>query len=292
MKLRVMTYNIRWGLGTDRRYDLERVAAVIAAVEPDLVGLQEIERGSPRSRFRDQPALLGRRLGMHVAFGPSLCLGSWQFGNALLSRLPIRHWRHVGLPVPSRHSPLFAARSRKETSWEELSSESLSRRLIGLLPGTAYMRRWLPGLFDRRGVLLAEIGAAEPGDGPVVTALVTHLPLRREVRMAQAEAILTLLATAGEATLLLGDFNEGPRGAAVGRFRDQAGLTDLSGSAPTFPSTSPTGKIDFIMGGGAVRALGAARVLSSPASDHLPVIVDVEVARASRRSALVPDPGA
>jgi len=99
MRLCVMTYNIRWGRGVDGVFSLERIAEVIATSGADLVGLQEVERGSPRSRFRDTPDVLAASLGMHVAYGANLRLGPWQFGNALLSRHPILSWRNVYLPL-------------------------------------------------------------------------------------------------------------------------------------------------------------------------------------------------
>ena len=61
--MRLMTYNIHKGVGTDRRYRLERVVAVIAAEAPDLICLQEVDRNCRRSRHDDQPALLAERLG-------------------------------------------------------------------------------------------------------------------------------------------------------------------------------------------------------------------------------------
>lgn len=266
MKLRVMTYNIRWGLGLDGQLDLQRTAGVIAAAAPDLVGLQEVERGSPRSRFCDQPAELSRLLGMHVAFGPNLRLGSWQFGNALLSRHPIRRWRNVALPVP----PLSAGEE------EECGHEPCPRRAPARLrlSATALLRRWAPTWFDRRGVIAAEVEVAE---GAWLYAFVTHLPLRQRSRLLQMEAILELVAGAGERAMLMGDFNEGPEGLVFARLRRDGGLTNVSGDEPTFPSDSPSGKIDFILAAGAIRAVGEPRVLPSSASDHRPLVVEIEL---------------
>lgn len=47
-KLRVMSYNVHWGVGTDKIYDLSRIARVIKAHEVDICGLQEIHRKTDR----------------------------------------------------------------------------------------------------------------------------------------------------------------------------------------------------------------------------------------------------
>jgi endonuclease/exonuclease/phosphatase family metal-dependent hydrolase len=96
--MRLMTYNIHKGIGTDRRYRLERVVAVIVAEAPDVICLQEVDRNARRSRHDDQPALLADRL--HAA----ACLyqlnaphGEGGYGNLLLSRWPIREAREASL---------------------------------------------------------------------------------------------------------------------------------------------------------------------------------------------------
>ena len=67
--LRVLVYNVKHGLGMDGRIDLDRLAARIRATRPDIVALQEVDRGCGRSGGVDQAAWLGERLGMHAAFG-------------------------------------------------------------------------------------------------------------------------------------------------------------------------------------------------------------------------------
>ena len=52
--LRVMTYNIHVGVGMDKKLDLPRVAGVINAQQPDLVGLQEVDRGVTRTQRIDE----------------------------------------------------------------------------------------------------------------------------------------------------------------------------------------------------------------------------------------------
>lgn len=57
--MRLLSYNIHKGIGgRDRRYDLDRVIAVISHERPDLICLQEVADGIPRSRSEDQVARL------------------------------------------------------------------------------------------------------------------------------------------------------------------------------------------------------------------------------------------
>ena len=57
--MRFFCYNMHKGIGgRDRRYRLERIIAVIESQNPDLVCLQEVARGTRRSRYDDQPRLL------------------------------------------------------------------------------------------------------------------------------------------------------------------------------------------------------------------------------------------
>jgi endonuclease/exonuclease/phosphatase family metal-dependent hydrolase len=94
VKIRVMTYNIRFGKGWDDQWDLDRTANVIRDANPDLVGIQEVDREwSSRSEFKDVVTELAERLGMFYTFAPSMdkapgTAGS-KFGNAILSKYPI-----------------------------------------------------------------------------------------------------------------------------------------------------------------------------------------------------------
>jgi endonuclease/exonuclease/phosphatase family metal-dependent hydrolase len=98
-RLRVLTYNIHHGEGTDHKLDLERTAAIIRAAKPDLVAVQEIERNTQRTGKVDQPAELARLTGLEGMFGGNIPFAGGEYGNAVLSRLPIR--RHKNHPLPS-----------------------------------------------------------------------------------------------------------------------------------------------------------------------------------------------
>ena len=86
MTVRVMTYNIK-GHGTLlRARHIEGIAEVIREARADIVGVQEVHRGTWKARFHDQAAELERRTGMHGYFGKSYVQGKGEFGNALLTR--------------------------------------------------------------------------------------------------------------------------------------------------------------------------------------------------------------
>lgn len=86
--LTVASYNIHRGVGLDGRRDLDRIAAVIAEIAPDVVGLQEVVRDG--GGHGDQAAYLAARLGMAAVMGPTRAHGGGVYGNAVLTRLPVR----------------------------------------------------------------------------------------------------------------------------------------------------------------------------------------------------------
>ena len=96
--LRVLAYNIHHGEGMDSLLDLDRVAALIRDVDPDLVALQEIDSVAARTGGVDQAAELGRLTGMTPVFGRFMPYQGGAYGMALLSRWPIRASMNHRLP--------------------------------------------------------------------------------------------------------------------------------------------------------------------------------------------------
>jgi endonuclease/exonuclease/phosphatase family metal-dependent hydrolase len=97
-RLRIMTYNIRSGRGTDDKTDLGRIYDVIRTFAPDVVALQEVDCGRPRSGSVDQAAELAEWLEMSATFAPCIACGEERYGIATLSRLPVRSVRQIELP--------------------------------------------------------------------------------------------------------------------------------------------------------------------------------------------------
>src|SRR5919112_78826 len=93
--VRVVTFNTHHGVGEDQRHDLPRLAKLLASADADVICLQEVDRYfGERSEDVDQSLLLSRALDMQLAWGPAIDEpradgAPRQYGNALLSRLPI-----------------------------------------------------------------------------------------------------------------------------------------------------------------------------------------------------------
>ena len=116
--MKVVTYNIRYGLGLDQRYDLERIADTVSGA--DIIAFQEVERFWRRSGMTDQPKNLGKLLNDYYwVYGPAFDVDASkrnskgviinrrrQFGPMIMSRWPILSSRLIQLPMLSTHTQL------------------------------------------------------------------------------------------------------------------------------------------------------------------------------------------
>ncbi len=112
--IRVLSYNIHHGAGTDGVIDLERIAAVIRRTEADLVALNEVDRGVSRTGRVDQPARLAERTGLHATFEKNIDFQGGEYGNAILSRWPVCSHENHALPQlrPNEQRGLLEVRVR------------------------------------------------------------------------------------------------------------------------------------------------------------------------------------
>jgi endonuclease/exonuclease/phosphatase family metal-dependent hydrolase len=99
-RLTLATYNIHRCVGGDGRMDPRRIAAVLREVDADVIALQEV--ASRRADAADLLAELAPESGMAIVLGPTLQREDASYGNALLTRLPIRESRRLDLSVPGR----------------------------------------------------------------------------------------------------------------------------------------------------------------------------------------------
>ena len=243
MKVRLATYNVHRCVGTDRRLDVERVAGVIAACNADIVALQELDVGRRRTGHVDQAHRLAELLRMKSHFHPAMSVEEERYGDAILTALPERLVR------------------------------------AGALPGLPRLRGLEP-----RGALWV---AVDIGGGVELQVINTHLGLVPREQQVQAAALIGEDWMASEAftapAVLLGDFNASPLSKTyrmlTAVIRDaQTGL----GRSPTatFPSGFPFMRIDHVFVAGAVtvtRVESPFDARARVASDHLPLVVDLEI---------------
>ena len=103
---KILTYNVRRCVGNDRRLDLGRVADVIAAYEPDIVALQELDVGRRRTGGVDQALAIAQELDMACHFNAALRVEEEQYGDAILTALPERLVKAGPLPGLDPRVPL------------------------------------------------------------------------------------------------------------------------------------------------------------------------------------------
>ncbi|MCZ2806777.1 endonuclease/exonuclease/phosphatase family protein [Modestobacter sp. VKM Ac-2983] len=248
-RVRLVSFNVHHGVGADGRHDLPRLARVLADADADVICLQELDRHfGDRSEHVDQALLLSRGLGMELAWGPSIdepgtSSGRRQYGNAVLSRLPV------------------------------LGSE-LHR---------------LPGQGEPRTALRAQVQLA----GGVLAVTTTHLSSRSaDDRAAQAAAVAALHTDPRTAAVLVGDLNADATAPELAALRehlsdawelaadrsDQAGRFSVHAhQGMTHPARHPRVRIDQVWVSPGVTVRGSRVLDSAGASDHHPLLVDLDV---------------
>jgi len=249
MRLRVVTYNIHRAIGVDRRFVPQRVTEILLHLNADVVMLQEVDEGAPRSRELDLARELATGAGYpHYAVGHNVTLRKGRYGNATLSRHPIQRERNIDLTI--------GRRKRRGCQHTRISVESPGRR-----------RPYRLEVFN------------------------LHLGLSARERHQQLDLLsrsreLTRISEA-TACIVAGDFNDW-RSLLVPGMVDELGFRSASGpdgerlrSIPTFPAFFPQGALDRIYYRGALDLLWVSRGrhdLAQIASDHLPLIADLELA--------------
>jgi endonuclease/exonuclease/phosphatase family metal-dependent hydrolase len=99
---RIATYNVHSCVGVDAKFAPDRIAAVVKALEADVVGLQEVGWHHRGEIGLDQFEYLSRETGMTAWPGPTKHHDRAHYGNALLSRLPVLDMRPMDLSLPHR----------------------------------------------------------------------------------------------------------------------------------------------------------------------------------------------
>lgn len=132
--LRLATWNIHMGIGRDGQRDLARTAKVINQMDLDLIGLQEVDNHIGRDG--DDLNLLGKLTGMDVVAGPTMQHKRGDYGNALLTRLPVLNVERYDLSVKQRE-PRGLLVVHQDCHGKELQ---VAVTHLGLLPGERRMQ--------------------------------------------------------------------------------------------------------------------------------------------------------
>jgi endonuclease/exonuclease/phosphatase family metal-dependent hydrolase len=246
MKLRFVSYNIHKCIGgLDRRYSPERVRDAICHYEPDFVLLQEVDEGARRSNGHRQVDVLGDLLNLrHRTFFPNVRVaGGGHYGNAILSRFPLTETRNIDVSI-----------------------------------------RWT----KKRSVLHARFRVRRQGHGHdpwfrTVHVYNLHLGLSQILRKLQLQKFLASHPFSSHhprtPIILAGDFNDvwGNIGCDL---LAPAGFACPPELIRTFPAYAPLRALDSVFVRGDVKLLDLRRA-STPASrwasDHLPLVADVDV---------------
>ena len=99
-ELRIATYNLHGAVGIDGKFAPERIGEVLAEIDADIFALQEVPLGGAASP--DVLDVLQRMTNLHAVAGPTLDTPARRYGNAVLTRYPIRAMRTLDLSFKSR----------------------------------------------------------------------------------------------------------------------------------------------------------------------------------------------
>ena len=238
--LRVLTYNIHKGIGgVDRRYDLNRIAETIAHYDPDIAFLQEVDNGVPRSKLDFQVEKLADLMGFSAwAFQNNVQLTKGHYGNAILTRFPIREQWNVDLTIP---------------------------------------------LKKRRRALVAKVQVQVGEQDRTIFLCNLHLGLAGFERVMQLRKLMgwehLRLLHHDTPAIIGGDFND-VYGSLSRRVMIPHGFQAATRKTLTFPAFMPIRELDAIYYRGDIKfhdAFAGHTKISRQASDHLPLIADLEI---------------
>jgi endonuclease/exonuclease/phosphatase family metal-dependent hydrolase len=248
--LRIATYNIGKNEAADNVADFTALNSAIKRINADIIAVPEVDNKTQRSQKIDQLKTLAEANKMHYAFGKALDFDGGEYGLGLLSKYKILHSQVVKLPS---------------------------------------------GDAEQRVVLLAQVDVPGFDSAPII--MVTHLDWQKDptVRTGQARYLLDLsIGDAGSdfkdiassIKILAGDFNS---------TRDEQPLKEIryffnevakqGTDTRSWPAVNPAIDIDHIFTFKGQKwnvknltiPANSSEFNWSAASDHLPVIADLEL---------------
>ena len=245
---RIATYNVHKCVGLDRRVHPLRIAGVLRETGADVIALQEVLGGEGESLGEaNHLRRIADELGFEFCAGVNRSIRGIGYGNAILSRLPLRAWRN--------HDITRAGLEPRGCLEVEITVESgkvnVPLRVFNVHLGTSFMER----RYQAKRLLGGIIDKASKPFG-------THA-----------------------SRIVLGDFNEWTRGLASRMFNSEFECAEprehirdlLSVRGRTYPGVLPFLHLDHIYYDAKLelRSLKLHRnARSLVASDHLPLVAD------------------
>ena len=253
--MRLATWNVLNGTSlSDGLVDAGRLRRAAASLRADVLALQEVDRGQPRSHHLDLVA--------EVAAGTGAA--GWRFVPALIGT-PGGRWRaaHEG---DDGHEPaaygVGLVSAHPVVSWHVLRLRPARVVSPVLLPGS----RRVIWLRDEPRVVVA---AVLQGPYGLMTAAATHLSFVPGWNAWQLLRLTRWLSALPGPKVLLGDLNmPGRAAAAVSQWR-------VLGRGRTFPSPEPRVQLDHALASGRLPAVRSVETPVVDVSDHRPLVVEL-----------------
>jgi endonuclease/exonuclease/phosphatase family metal-dependent hydrolase len=215
VKLRVLQWNLHHGVGTDGKYDIDRIATWMVKMTPDVIMLNEVEKNTGWGN-EDQPAryrsLLQSKTGQTWYYHFAQEFGDWTSagkGHLILSKYPFDSTGYVTITPSSGLNGAGAASQ---------ASIIVNGRRINLVVGH----------LD---------------------------PLSQTMRLTQAREVITWASSYPENRIITGDMNAWPDQSSISEYDrsyyDSWAIAETKGTASQFSGLSPdgatkNGRIDYI----------------------------------------------
>ena len=260
--LKLMTYNIHYGNNINNEYNIYQISKLIKDSKAELICLQEVDKNwGPRSQYENLIEIISKITGYNYFYAPiynkkssrGKSYPNEQFGVGILSKYKIIKSQNYNI-------------SRWSTQKEDPQ------------PGD----KNFPPKKGGFGNILIDV------NGKLISVYDTHLDYRfspppgydKSIREIQVKEMLEIINKNSYPVILMGDMNTDTSSKEVFQplfeyFNDawSLGSKDIGFS---FPSDNPRVRIDYILVSKDIKVKNAYLIYST-VSDHLPVVIDVEL---------------
>jgi endonuclease/exonuclease/phosphatase family metal-dependent hydrolase len=171
----------------------------------------------------------------------------------------------------------YLARRARFPYWYHQANRNIGRfaqtsnGLLSRVRPTDVVEHRLPGRIPGRGAMMVRYGE---GDGALIV-MILHLALGRRARLEQIHYVAQALR-GHQHVIVMGDLNCTSRSPEMERLLAETRLREPLDGLSTFPSWRPVLSLDHILVSPSLQVRHA-EVLSLPFSDHLPVVIEVEL---------------